>query len=217
MKRPSFQFYPADWLSDPNVVSMTAEERGAYIHLLAFMWNTDDCSLNNDEEYLARLSGVNKVVIRSLLHLFNKSDKGVIRHNRLDRERGKQDGYRKACSEAGKIGMQKRWGAKTKAKDKVVITKHNSSSSSSSSSSSKEKYIYGEFSNVKLLKAEFNKLIDKFGERLAEKIESLSSYIASTGKKYSSHYATILNWARKDETPAFKQKEDDYDLSKIQL
>lgn len=31
-----------------------------------------------------------------------------------------------------------------------------------------------------------------------ERIERLSSYVASTGKKYKSHYATIRNWARKD-------------------
>lgn len=31
-----------------------------------------------------------------------------------------------------------------------------------------------------------------------ERIERLSSYVASTGKRYKSHYATIKNWARKD-------------------
>ena len=31
-----------------------------------------------------------------------------------------------------------------------------------------------------------------------ERIERLSSYVASTGKSYKSHYATIRNWARKD-------------------
>jgi hypothetical protein len=31
-----------------------------------------------------------------------------------------------------------------------------------------------------------------------DRIERLSSYVASTGKSYKSHYATIRNWARKD-------------------
>jgi hypothetical protein len=31
-----------------------------------------------------------------------------------------------------------------------------------------------------------------------ERIERLSSYIASTGKSYKNHLATIRNWARKD-------------------
>ena len=32
-----------------------------------------------------------------------------------------------------------------------------------------------------------------------DKIDNLSSYIASKGVKYKSHYATILNWSRKDD------------------
>jgi cob(I)alamin adenosyltransferase len=39
-----------------------------------------------------------------------------------------------------------------------------------------------------------------------ERIERLSSYVASTGKPYKSHYATIRNWARKDaEKPVRKE------------
>ena len=46
---------------------------------------------------------------------------------------------------------------------------------------------------------ERKKLNDKFGFNEAnERVERLSGYIASKGKKYKSHYATILNWARKD-------------------
>jgi hypothetical protein len=59
------------------------------------------------------------------------------------------------------------------------------------------KNIYGEFQNVKLTDAEFEKLKASFPD-YQERIERLSAYIASTGKKYKSHYATILNWARKD-------------------
>ena len=59
------------------------------------------------------------------------------------------------------------------------------------------KNIYGEFQNVKLTDAESEKLKASFPD-YQERIERLSAYIASTGKKYKSHYATILNWARKD-------------------
>lgn len=55
--------------------------------------------------------------------------------------------------------------------------------------------IYGEFKNVKLTKEEYKKLEEK---KLLPYIEQLSSYIASSGKRYKSHYATILNWSRKD-------------------
>jgi len=131
-KRPSFQFYPSDWLSDPNTSAMSAEEEGAYIRLLCYMWNTEDCSLKDDEEYLSRLGRVDKVVITSLYPCF-KVVRGKLRHKRLDYEREKQDNYRVKCSEAGKKGMKKRW--EKAPKNKVVITKDNSSTTSTSTSS----------------------------------------------------------------------------------
>ena len=57
----------------------------------------------------------------------------------------------------------------------------------------KEKY--GEFKNVLLTDEEYHKLEES---NLLPYIEILSSYIASKGKKYKSHYATILNWNRAD-------------------
>ena len=67
---------------------------------------------------------------------------------------------------------------------------------------------YGEFDNVKMTTAEFEKLVQAEGaERANALIEELSSYLASSGKRYKSHYATLLNWGRrkdKEETP--KQK-----------
>ena len=59
----------------------------------------------------------------------------------------------------------------------------------------KEKSVYGEFKNVKLTDEEYHKLEKA---NLLPYIEKLSSYIASKGKKYKNHYATILTWARKE-------------------
>lgn len=60
----------------------------------------------------------------------------------------------------------------------------------------KEKF--GEFENVFLSADEFQKLKSKLGAETESYIERLSSYIASSGKKYKSHYATILSWTQKD-------------------
>lgn len=68
------------------------------------------------------------------------------------------------------------------------------------------KNIYGEFKNVKLTDKEFEKLKTKFPLDYQERIETLSAYIASKGKKYKSHYATILNWARRDEDDTQRAK-----------
>lgn len=62
-----------------------------------------------------------------------------------------------------------------------------------------EKAVYGEFGNVSLSAAEYGKLAERFGETKAtEYIERLSGYMASKGVRYKSHYATILNWSKKD-------------------
>lgn len=61
-----------------------------------------------------------------------------------------------------------------------------------------KKKILGEFSNVLLSEQELNKLQTRFGEESNQYIERLSNYIASSGKYYKSHYATILTWAGKD-------------------
>ena len=63
-----------------------------------------------------------------------------------------------------------------------------------------EKNIYGEFKNVRLTEKEFNKLKNKFNSDTKNRIENLSEYIASKGKKYKSHYATILAWDRKNKS-----------------
>ncbi len=68
---------------------------------------------------------------------------------------------------------------------------------------------YGELKNVLLSLDEFQKLEKKFGkEDSVNRIENLSLYIGSNGDKYKSHYATILNWFRKEapKTPVATQK-----------
>jgi len=62
---------------------------------------------------------------------------------------------------------------------------------------SKDKEVYGEHKNVLLLTEEYAKLVEKIGENNTHVlIEELSSYMASKGKRYASHYATIQTWAR---------------------
>lgn len=83
----------------------------------------------------------------------------------------------------------------------------------------KEKYIkrkYGSFENVELTDEEYQKLKDQFQD-YESKIEALSSYIASKGVRYKSHYATILNWSRKDQEklPTWWNKEQQKETSNI--
>lgn len=80
---------------------------------------------------------------------------------------------------------------------------------------SPKREIYGEFGNVLLTGEEFKKLVDSLGsKKTSDYIERLSSYLAQTGKRYKSHYATILNWSRRD-TPVSGEdisQQNSYDL-----
>ncbi len=57
---------------------------------------------------------------------------------------------------------------------------------------------YGEFENVRLTDDEHQKLAMRFGGGVDDRIERLSGYKKSKGKTYRDDYATILNWARRD-------------------
>jgi hypothetical protein len=57
---------------------------------------------------------------------------------------------------------------------------------------------YGEYENVLLSDDEYVSLIKEFPSDYNDRIENLSSYMASTGKSYDNHFATIKQWAARD-------------------
>lgn len=57
---------------------------------------------------------------------------------------------------------------------------------------------YGEYQNVLLSDSDMEKLKSEFPTDWEERVERLSAYMASTGKSYKNHLATIRNWARRD-------------------
>jgi predicted phage replisome organizer len=62
---------------------------------------------------------------------------------------------------------------------------------------------------VLLTDEEYQKLVTEYGEKGANtRIQDLSFYIQSKGKKYNSHYATIQTWERKNNTATKAQKEE---------
>lgn len=75
---------------------------------------------------------------------------------------------------------------------------------------------YGEYNNVLLSDEELEKIKTELPNNWEQYIQDLSSYMASTGKSYKSHIATIRNWARKDQakhkerTKEQPQQETDY-------
>ena len=59
-------------------------------------------------------------------------------------------------------------------------------------------HTYGRYQNVFLTDEELADLQDSFPAVWEQYIEKLSEYMASTGKRYQSHAATIRRWAGKD-------------------
>lgn len=57
---------------------------------------------------------------------------------------------------------------------------------------------YGKYKNVLLSDVEMEKLMQEFPADWETRIELLSEYMASSGKNYKSHLATIRSWARKE-------------------
>lgn len=72
------------------------------------------------------------------------------------------------------------------------------------------KSLFGTFQNVLLTDDEYQKLLNQFGDSLKERINNLSEGIASKGYKYKSHYATILNWARRDNNGGGKRPQESF-------
>lgn len=61
-----------------------------------------------------------------------------------------------------------------------------------------KKNIYGEYGNVRMSAEDMEKLTKEFPADWQERIERLSEYMASTGKSYKNHLATIRAWSRKE-------------------
>ncbi|MGO4943668.1 replication initiator protein A [Streptococcus alactolyticus] len=68
-----------------------------------------------------------------------------------------------------------------------------------------EKKIYGSYQNVRLSDLELAELMKRFPIDWKQRIERLSQYMASSGKSYKNHYATMCMWADR-ETKDVKQK-----------
>jgi len=64
---------------------------------------------------------------------------------------------------------------------------------------------YGEYSNVLLSAEELKKLQTEFPGDWEARIEELSEYIASSGKNYKNHLATLRRWAKDEKSKQNKR------------
>lgn len=80
------------------------------------------------------------------------------------------------------------------------------------------KHKYGQYENVLLTDEEMEKLHNEFPFDWQERIERLSEYVASTGKSYKNHLATIRSWAKKENKVSYpKAKGNIEDLNDVAI
>jgi hypothetical protein len=111
-KRPSFQFYPADWIKDPALRRCTKAEKGVWIDMLCLMHECEDYGVLasadvpwSDHEIAGAIGGdisENLACISELLRkgVATRNHLGAIFSKRMARDENK----RNLCSIAGKKG-----------------------------------------------------------------------------------------------------------------
>ena len=208
-QRPSHQWYMQDFLGSTDVQMMSIEDVGCYC-LLLFNLYVNGGEVEDNAAGLSRLCR-GYAVAEVVLQKFYKKD-GKIRHKRVDKELEKQVKFSKSQSNNAK----KRWKKGEKqgevsqcdgiesALDRECSSSSSSSSFLSSSTSKKErkrppKKKFLEF--VLLSDSEEKKLKETLGGAFDEHVKKLNNYIGSTGKRYKSHYHTILNWHGREVKP----------------
>jgi uncharacterized protein YdaU (DUF1376 family) len=99
-KAPAFQFYADDFLA--GTITMTNEERGAYIALLCIQWSKEALTENDFQRVCAGMPPHSQRICQSK---FQIDAEGNYKNQRLETEREKQVQYRKKQTD----NANKRW------------------------------------------------------------------------------------------------------------
>ena len=86
--------------------------------------------------------------------------------------------------------------------------KNNENDFNNSDNKKPTRHKYGTYKNVLLTDEDMEKLKSEFPDDWQNRIERLSEYIASSGKTYKNHLATIRVWAKKDKEHEALKNED---------
>ena len=174
-------------------LSLPQTAQNLYFHL---NMRADDDGFVDSPKKIMRIVGANDGDMQQLLQkrylLIFESGVIVIKHwrmhNTIQSDRKIPTNYQEELSE---LTLQENKTYTEKNNPKFITNKK------------EVKDTYSEFKNVKLLKSEYDKLVSKLGEKTTKDlIERLGGYIAQKGTRYKSHYATILNWHRRDKDKA---------------
>lgn len=145
-KTPSFQFYPADWLKDPALRSVSLEAKGAWIDLLCFMFNSEKrgflvnasgpLSVNQIARYLGEPVRRTKRILSELdgAGVSATDDTGAIYSKRMVRDEHIRQVRRESGALGGNPDLVKQNSSKTEASGEQTAEQNPTPSSSSSTS-----------------------------------------------------------------------------------
>lgn len=193
-KDPAFLFYPADFLI--GTMDMTDEEVGIYIRLLCRQHQKGNIrpDLKINGQLMEDLPG-------EILSKFCRDNQGNYYNKRLKTEIEKREKFTQSRKANGsKGGRPKNHMDNLKESNREAIGKptDNHTENENVNENVNESKMYGEFENVRLSGEELEKLKLRFPYDWQQRIENLSQYMKSKGRRYKNHYATMLAWARKE-------------------
>ena len=193
-------------------LDMPLSAQALYFHL---SMRADDDGFINNPKKIQRMIGASdddcKLLLLKRFLIIFESGVVVIKHwrihNYIRNDRYKPTIYKdekallvekenKAYTEKENIGIPN--GYQMDTQDRLELEIEIDKDINKKNSSKPVRHKYGEYKNVLLSDEDMEKLKAEFPSDYLERIERLSGYIASTGKSYKNHLATIRNWAKKD-------------------
>lgn len=183
---PWFKFYAGDYLTDPKIMLLSGNERSCWITIMCQACQNDGKPFKFfSEKQLLVMSGIMEDI--EVFKKFEELDMIRISNGFVTVLNWEKRQYSEGYSRVKEFRKRK---SNTEDNNRVDKSREEEIRI--------EKSIYGEFKNVLLTPEEYEKLISKLGDKNTHiLIEELSGYLASKKVKYASHYATLLNWARR--------------------
>lgn len=185
MANPWFKFYGTEYLGDLKIRGLSGDERSSWITLLSLASQTKDGSIKFlTEESLLEMSGVREKI--PVLQKFKDLEMISVSNGNVTVLNWEKRQYSESLNRVREF-------RKREGNENVTTYKNREEEIRED-----KKNTYGEFKKVRLTPEEYQKLIKSLGEKNSILlIGELDNYIASKGKRYASHYATILTWARR--------------------
>lgn len=190
--------------------------KGVQLQVYAIVYGFSQCEdveFTGSLSYLCEFTGVSKPTIIKALNdlqekglIFKREEKiNGVQFNRYSITLPLVKNFNRGSKET-LMGLSKNFNGGSKETlpnniyNNINIKKEREATDVATLSPSEDKIIFGEFANVKLTHEELDKLNKRWSTAQVEsEIENLSIYLENNPKKkYNSHYATLLNWLKRD-------------------